>query len=233
MKNQGLSGYLFFIFISIILLIPAKIFCQSRLGKQLDSGLIVTQSSYNGFLYSGIDNFLKINPSLNKNYDTILLNSNNGRLFPDTNNLILIIPSRPGKARLTVKGVNFRDTVELGYFYFTVYGIPEPKLTLNNTPIETPCNIPKKVLLDCDSLGVFFSKDIIGSEKWMKISKFTLGYNYGGFYISHINPSNRFTLSTKQILNQIGPDREITIRPTIESAGKVSKDLSIYKITIY
>jgi hypothetical protein len=233
MAKSGLSGYLLFILISQLLLHSAKISGQYHFGKEIDSGLIVTQSSYKGYLYSGIENFLKIDTSLNKKYDTIIINSNNGKIFPDTNNLFIIIPNRPGKVRLTLKGVSYRDTLQLGYFYFIVFGIPEPKLTLNNIPIETPCNIPKKVLLDCDSLGIFFSNDIVGSDKWVKISKFTLGYNYGGFYISHINPSNRFTPNTKQILNQLGPDREIMIRPTIESTGNISKELAIYKITIY
>jgi hypothetical protein len=233
MKFQELSGHLFLIFISLLLFDNSKIYCQYRLGTKIDTGLIVTKSSLNGCLYSGIDNLLKIDPLLENNFDTILLESNNGKTFPDTNNLILIIPNRPGKVRLTLMGVKYRDTVELGYFYFPVLGIPEPKLTLNNIPIETPCIIPKKVLMNCDSLGVYFSKDIIGSDNWVKISRFTLGYNYVGFYISHLNPSNKFTLNTKQILNQLGPDREITIRPTIESESKVTKYLPIYKITIY
>jgi hypothetical protein len=233
MKYQVKSVFLPFILICQLFIFANNTFCQYRLGKQIDSGLIVTQSSHLGYLYSGIDNFLKIDPSLDKEYDTIIINSNNGKIFSDTNNLYLIIPDRPGKVRLTLTGINKIDSVALGYYYFKVYGIPEPKLTLNNIPIETPCSIPKKALMDCDSLGVFFSKDIIGSENWVKVSKFTLGYNYGGFYISHLNPSNRLTLRTKQILNQIGPDREIMIRPTIESEGRVIQDLPIYKITIY
>jgi hypothetical protein len=233
MKYQVLCGYLFSFMICLFIFNSNLIYCQYRLGKQIDSGLIVTQSSYKGYLYSGIDNFLKIDPSLKKDYDTIILKSNNGKIYTDSNNLILIIPDRPGKVRLTLTGITNKDTTELGYFYFIVFGIPEPKLTLNTIPIESPCSIPKKALVDCDSLGVYFSNDIIGSENWVKVSRFTLGYNYGGFYISHLNPSNKFTLNTKQILNQLGPDREITIRPTIETEGKVSRELPIYKITIY
>jgi hypothetical protein len=233
MRFQIQSEYLFSIFICFFVFNSTFSFCQYRLGNEIDSGRIVTQSSYKGYLYSGIDNFLKIDPSLNKNFDTIIINCNNGKIISDSNKLYLIIPDRPGKVRLTLIGISNIDSTELGYYYFKVFGIPEPKLTLNNIPIESPCSIPKKVLMDCDSVGVYFSKDIIGSEKWAKISRFTLGYNYGGFYVSHLNPSNKFTLRTKQILSQLGPDREITIRPIIEQEGKVSKELPIYKITIY
>jgi hypothetical protein len=233
MNYQVLSKKLLYFIIILFLFTPGNIFCQYRLGNQIDSGLIVTQSSHKGFLYSGIDNFLKIDPSLYENYDTLIIRSNNGKIFSDTNNLFLIIPDRPGKVRLTLIGLNDKDSISVGYFYFTVFGVPEPKLTLNNIPIATPCSIPKKVILDCDSLGVYFSKDIVGSENWVKIARFTLGYNYGGFYVSLLNPSNKFTSNTKEIINQLGPYREITIRPTIESEGMVFKDLPIYKITIY
>jgi hypothetical protein len=233
MKYRNQPGYLHSFFICLLIFTLNDISCQYRLGKQIDSGLIVTQSSYKGYLYSGIDNFLKIDPLLKKDFDTLIIKINNGKIYSDTNDLILVIPDRPGKVRLTVTGISKTDTIEVGYFYFVVYGIPEPKLTLNTISIESPCTIPKKALMDCDSLGIMFSQDIIGSDKWVKVSKFTLGYNYGGFYISHLNPSNKFSLKTKQILSQLGPDREITIRPTIVSEGNVSRELPIYKITIY
>jgi hypothetical protein len=210
-----------------------SVFSQYRLGNHLNENSVVTLSSSKGVLYNGIDNFLKIDPNLTIGYDTVCIESNNGKVVPDSNNLLLIIPDRVGKVRLTLIGLNKNDTSEIGYTYFNVIGIPDPKLTINNIPISTPCTIPRKVIINCDSLGIFFSEDIAGSDKWMKISKFVLGYNYGGFYIAHLNPTNILTLETKKILNKIGPDREISLRLTTESEGMVYKDLPIYRITIY
>lgn len=232
MMSQVFSKYQ--IIILFLVFFPTKILLsQYRLGNHLSDKSIVTLSSPRGLLYSGIDNFLTVDPSITKSYDTILIESNNGKIVPDSNNLILIVPDRPGKVRLTLNGLKHKDTTEIGYRYFNVLGIPEPKLTINNIPISTPCTIPRKAMINCDSLGIFFSEDIAGSDKWLKISKFVLGYNYGGFYIAHLNPTHILTIDTKKILNKIGPDREISIRLTTESEGMVFKELPIYRITIY
>jgi hypothetical protein len=228
-----LKKYHLILSITLILFLPINIFSQYRLGNHLGDNSIITLSSAKGVLYSGIDNFIKVNPDLISDYDTIYIESNNGKVASDSNDLVLIIPNRPGKVRLTLSGIKFNDTTEIGYKYFTVYGIPQPMLTINNIPVNTPCTIPRKAMIECDSLGIFFSNDIAGSENWLKISKFVLGYNYGGFYISHINQGNILSNETKNILNTIGPDREISIRLTTISEGMVFKELPIYRITVY
>ncbi len=91
----------------------------------------------------------------------------------------------------------------------------------------------KKTLLNCDSLAVYVSNDIIGSENWLTISEFLIGYNYGGFHVSHLNITNKLNDKTRQILTYMGPEREISIKLTVESEGKVFRRLPIYKITIY
>jgi GldM C-terminal domain len=222
------------IIILIFLFLTSKtLLSQYRLGNHLNEKSISTLSSSKGLLYVGIDNLLKIDNSIIKDFDTINIESNNGSIVPDSNHLILIVPDRPGKVRLNLTGIRNKDSTEIGYKYFNVIGIPDPMLMINNIPINTPCTIPRKVVLSCDSLGIYFSDDIAGSDKWMKISKFILGYNYGGFYISHLNPTNILTNETKQILQKIGPDREISILLTTESEGMVYKELPIYRITIY
>ena len=230
---RGLSIIRLIILTILSVLPSAFTYSQYRLGNHLKDNSIITLSSAKGVLYSGIDNFLKIDPGLIKGYDTVNVESNNGKVVSDSNNLLLIVPSRPGKVRLTINGITHSDTTEIGYKYFTVYGIPGPLLTINNVPINNPCTIPRRAMIECDSLGIFFSEDIAGSEKWLKISKFVLGYNYGGFYISHLNPGNILTNETKSILNKIGPDREISIRLTTVSEGMVFKELPIYRITVY
>lgn len=221
------------ILLILFVLLDTAVFSQYRLGNHLNNSSIVTLSSAKGVLYSGIDNYLKISENITKDYDTVCIESNNGQVVPDSSDIALIIPNRPGKVRLTLKGIKSLDTTEIGYRYFTVNRIPEPLLTINNVPVTTPCTIPRMAMITCDSLSIYFSNDIAGSENWLKISKFVLGYTYGGFYISHINPTNRLTTETKRILNQIGPDREISIRLTTISEGMVIKELPIYRIKIY
>jgi hypothetical protein len=68
---------------------------------------------------------------------------------------------------------------------------------------------------------------------WLRITEFTLGYNYGGFHVSYLNPSNFISLETKEIINRLGPEHEISIRVKVEAEEKLMIELPIYRITLY
>ena len=223
------AGIIFFLEI----LSANLVLCQSRLGEPLRKNTIVTHTSLRGYLYMGIDNYLSLDSNKLSTKDRYYLESNNGTVIPDSNYQYLTIPVRTGKARIEVFLMNGIDTELAGYQYFTVKIVPHPKMTINDIPIDTPTELPRIALMHCDSLGVFISDDIPGSEGWYKITEFTFGYDYGGFYISHKNPTNILTTETKDIISVTGPDREITIWPKIEGEGRVRIELPIYRITLY
>jgi hypothetical protein len=206
---------------------------QVRQGRQLEEGRIVSLTSKKGILYNGIDNILAIDTSLYSNADRIFIESNNGIIVHDTCNRYLCLPDKLGTMWLTLYAVKGIDTTKIGFKYFSVINIPEPLLTINGRPVKTPSDISKSELIHCDSLGVYFTDDIPGSQNWMTISEFSLGYSYGGFYVEHVNPSNKLTRETILILNRIGPDRVISIRAKVKSEGKIIKSLPIYRLTLY
>jgi hypothetical protein len=217
----------------VILNLTPILSAQGRQGKALDPGSIISLTSKKGYLYNGIDNLLMVDPLLYIGADTLLIAVNNGLIVNDSSSRYLCIPSQIGTMWITLSSVKGSDTTLLGYKYFPVINIPEPLLTLDGRPIETPAYVSKNELLDCDSLGVHFSDDIAGSELWMVVTEFSLGYSYGGFYVSHANPSGQFTSETREIINRLGPDREISIRATVKSTGTILKQLPIYRIRIY
>jgi hypothetical protein len=206
---------------------------QVRQGRQLEAGSIVSLTSKKGILYNGIDNTLAVDTSLYGDADGIIVKSNNGILVHDTCNRYLCIPDKLGTMWLSLYAVKGFDTSKIGFKYFSVINIPEPLLTINDRPVKTPSDISKSELLHCDSLGVYFTDDIPGSQNWMTITEFSLGYSYGGFYVEHVNPSNKFTRETIIILNRIGPDRVISIRAKVKAEGKIMKPLPIYRLTLY
>jgi hypothetical protein len=226
--------YLFYNFF-IILLIgqAAAIQAQSRYGKPLAQNTITSITSTKEILYNGIDNLLVIDSLVYSQCDTILLQSSNGYILADTLNTFLCYPEKPGDLYLTLFSISENDTTVMGFKSFPVKNIPEPQLTLNTQPINTPVRLPKSVLINCDSLGIFFSEDINGSESWVKITEFSLGYIYGGYYVSHHNPSNKILKSTKDIINQLGPEKELSIKIKVRSEGKIIKQLPIYRIRVY
>jgi len=206
---------------------------QGRFGTELPSGAITSLTSVNGYLYNGIDNYLCIDNAMFFQCDTLLLSATNSFISCDTIGKYLIIPEQAGDIRLTLHCINSDDTLLLGYKFITVHNLPEPFMTLNNLPISTFTSISKSSLLASDSIGIYLSDDIIGSESWFRIIDFTIGYNYGEFHVSHLNISNKLSQQTKELINGLGPDHEISIRINAESVGEIRKRLPIYRIKLY
>jgi len=210
-----------------------RVYAQFRYGDELKDVDFRILSSRGGHLYSGIDNYIKVSSEIINNFEDIYIESSNGDIFADSGQIYLLIPIRPGKVRLTLYSIAGRDTSVLGYKNFPVKRVPEPQLIVGNTMVNVIDTLMKRTLLDCDSLSIYFSYDIIGSEQWLKIDEFLIGYNYGGFHVSHLNQSCILNDKTKQLITYMAPDREISIKLTVESEGKVYRQLPIYKITIY
>jgi hypothetical protein len=222
---------LFFIFSIFVMTEIAH--AQFRYGNELENADFRVLSSIGGNLYSGIDNYLTISSDILINSDTIHITSTNGEVFADSGRTYLLIPKRPGKVRLTFYSVNGTDTSVIGYKHFTVKKVPDPQLVINNSIVHTSDTIMKRSFLESDSLFVYISNDIVGSENWLTVSEFVIGYNYGGFHVSHKNPSGRILSETKRIITYIAPDREISIKLTVKAEGKVFTQLPIYRITVY
>ena len=206
---------------------------QSRYGDYLADEILTCVSTMSGQLYTGVDNYVELDYALYKSADSVVLETSNGIAVQDTLNRYLVIPEKSGKLRLTLICTNQVDTLAHGIKYFHSLTLPDPLLTINNIPFTTPASIEKALLLTCDSLGVFFSDDIIGSDHWLTITEFELGYNYGGFHVSQKNHTNKLTAETKIIINRLGPDHDISIKPTVISNGRITKQLPIYRIKIY
>lgn len=223
----------YFLLLFLVLNFEGKVNAQFRYGDELKDVDFKILSSREGHLYSGIDNYIQVSSETITNLEGIYIESTNGDIFADSGQIYLLIPTRPGKVRLTLYSITGKDTTILGYKNFPVKRVPEPQLIVGNTLVNVVDTLMKRTLLDCDSLIVYFSYDIIGSEHWLKISEFLIGYNYGGFHVSHLNQSCILNDKTKQLITYMAPDREISIKLTVESEGKVYQELPIYKITIY
>jgi len=229
-KFSAIAGY---ILLALFLSMPLTLFSQGRYGISLSEGSLQCLSSRGGKLYQGIDNYILVDSSLYKECENIELISSNGISVKDTGNLYLLIPERAGKLRLAASCQNGGATEIKGYRYFNVMNVPDPQLMLNGIPVPNQAEIPRSALLRSDSISVFFDDDLVGSSEWMIITEFQLGYNYGGFHVSHVNPGNQLSIETKEIIARLGPDHEISIRATVKSLGDIKKQLPIYRIRIY
>ncbi len=206
--------------------------CQTRYGNELSDSVFIAVDSRNNILYTGIDNYIENDFSKFEDGYEYIIKVNNGIVFPDSNNYVAI-PDRPGNARFLVYGLQNGDTTLIGYKYFRVKNVPEPRLAVDTLRLKEEDTINKSHFLNSDSLNIFISEDIIGSENWFRIIKFTLGYVYGGYYVEHTNNTNVISQETKQIIFTIGPTKEIIIKPVVKATGKLTKELPIYRLTLY
>lgn len=224
--------------LKIVLLIYISSSCsfilqaQSRYGKLLDSNFLHILSSKKGVLYSGIDNFIEINPPDSIKNSILYFSANNGIMLKDEQNY-LVIPKRSGKIRIMAYLINGNDTLIYGHRYLNVERVPEPKLKINQLILDEKGYLLKSELLKCDSLEIIFDPDIIGSETWYKVQSFTIGYSYGSFYKSYFNNGNIPSSRTRRIISRISPGKKIVIRTKAEGEGNVVMDLPIYRLTIY
>ncbi len=227
-----LKSYMILFLVSLFLSLTEISKCQTRYGNELNDSVLVAIDSRNNILYTGIDNYIIADFSkFEENYEYII-KVNNGIVFSDSNYYVAI-PDRPGDARFLVLGIRDNDTVLIGYRYFEVRNVPEPLLAIDTLRLKEEDVISKNHFLNSDSLDIFISDDIIGSETWFRIIKFTLGYLYGGYYVEHTNDTKIISRETKQIIYTIGPTKEIIIKPVVEGEGKLIKELPIFRLTLY
>lgn len=214
----------------ILLFITGVVNAQYKYGKSLEDSSVIATGSKKNYLYAGIDNILKLNlPGPAEEY---LLTTNNGIIFFDESGYTTI-PERSGKARIIVSKKEGADTNIMGYNFFTVKNLPDPLLMIDTLVFSEKDTIMKRTLLSADSLNIIFSQDIIGSEKWLKILNYNIGYVYGGFYKSYNCQGNLINNKIKFMINNLGPGKDIIIKIFAESEGQMTKELPIYRLVLY
>ncbi len=207
-------------------------FGQYKYGKSLADSVLFSSISTNNVLYVGIDNPLTLHISQVVLPDSYFLFSSNGPVFFDSIQFATI-PNRSGIARIVVYKMVESDTVLVGYKFFKVFNIPDPMLAINSVVFSEEDTVSRLFLLNADTLSIHFTDDIIGSDNWFRIKKYSIGYLYGGLYRSYEINGNQFTLQVKRMINIIGPGKEIIIKPYVTGQGRLSKNMPIYRLLLY
>lgn len=205
---------------------------QYRYGENLGDSVLFAARSVKNQLYVGIDNPLVLNIGAEKLPENYSLSSSNGIVFFDSTEFVTI-PSRSGISRIIVSEIKNNDTILVGYRFFKVINVPDPMLRIDTLIFSEEDNVYRHFLLNADSLGIFFTNDIPGSENWFRIIRYTIGYIYGGLYRSYEFKGNKISNKVKEIINTLGPGKEIIIKPYVEGEGNLNKELPIYRLKIY
>ncbi len=222
------------VFVSLLVFISPDIIAQSRFGDLLPDSAIYSLTSLSNNLYVGIDNNIKLNLGDKiKGADTILLKCNNGIVFDDDKDGYIIIPKRPGTLRIEIHKMIGENIDTIGFYQFNVLPLPKPKVLLDSTIIHEDVRISTETFLNSDSIYIILSDDIPGSKKWIEINEFSIGYNYGSFYIEEKSNDNAITDAMKVLVVNNGAGRTFTIKLITESNNSLFSTKPTYKTMFY
>jgi hypothetical protein len=205
---------------------------QYRYGANLSDSIFILVNSKEGNLYTGIDNPVKVCLKNGENIEDYILEVTNGTVFYDSLQFITI-PVRSGISRLILSKIEGTDTILKGHRFYQVRNVPDPLLRIDTSCFGEVSNIFKQQLLHADSLSIFFSSDITGSESWFRIKEFSIGYIFGGFYRSYSFKGSEITDTAKIIISRIGPGKVVVFKVIAESEGKVLKELPVYRLKLF
>lgn len=205
---------------------------QYRYGKNLSDSIFNLIISKGGILYAGIDNPVKIYLEEGENIEDYILEVTNGTAFYDSLQFITI-PVRSGISRLILSKVEGTDTILKGHRFYQVKNVPDPLLKIDTSFFGEVSNIYKQQLLYADSLSIFFSSDIAGSENWFRVKEFSIGYIFGGFYRSYTFKGSEISDTAKIIISRISPGKVVVFRIIAEGDGKIQKELPVYRLKLF
>jgi hypothetical protein len=190
-------------------------------------------NSRSDVLYDGIDNVIEIQypDEVSKGFKYVF-KTHNGILFEQDNSYITI-PRNAGRAFISTYYVSERkDTILFGKKEFEVRNVPIPTLKIGNEIIKELSIVDRAAFIKNDSLKVYFTADIISSESWCSVEYFSIGYTYGGRYISIDNKGAILSKRTKDFIRRLQPNQNMVIKVSEVNCNKIIKNLPLVKFII-
>ncbi len=205
---------------------------QYRYGANLSDSIFKLTLSRSNTLYAGIDNPVEIDIDDNERFEDYILETTNGVVVYDSLRFITI-PVRSGLSRLVLSKIEANDTILKGHRFYRVKNVPDPLLRIDTICYDETSDIYKRQLLQSDSISIFFSPDIIDSENWFKITGYSIGYIFGGFYRSYSFEGDQISSAAKSVVMRISPGKIIVFRITAESEGNIKKEMPVYRLRLF
>ena len=179
----------------------------------------------------GIDNRIGVNRNLLNLQDSLILKTNNGKILFDSTYFIL--PRREGKLRIEVYMQHGTSIDTLGYYNFNVKNLPNPRIAFDEQLLSDTLMVSVQSFLRVDSIYIVVTDDIPESREWIRIKEFSLGYNYGGYFIGETCSGNAISNEMKKLVFQEGAGRYFSIKVITQSDASLLHTKPIYRVMFY
>ena len=192
----------------------------------------VALNSKSNMLYEGIDNPLAIRfPDEDSKKLKYLFKTHNGIIF-QSDSYYVTVPKNSGRAFISTFLITETDTILIGKKEFAVQKVPLPSLKFGGVVIQDQSVIDRGILLRPDSVKVYFSDDIIGSENWCTAEHFNIGYSFGGRYISIDNKGPLLTRKTREFISKLKSNENVVIKVTNINCSLIYKNLPLVRFKL-
>jgi hypothetical protein len=186
---------------------------------------VISLTSSENTIIRGIDNKVFVRSNLFQGKVNIQIDQKY-ILSRDENYLLLSSPSLDSKENLSLLIGNFKnDTIY--YKIFRNESLPVPSIFIGHVNLSETKLLRLNELQMADSIFILFRNTLAGSSEWLKIKRFTIGYSYGSYYITHDNIGNILTQKTKRILLGMKPGQEVSLSILAEGTGEVKKEVPL------
>ena len=186
---------------------------------------VVSLTSTENIIVRGIDNKMFVRTNLFEGNVNIQVDKKYV-LSKEENCFLLRSPALDSKENISLLIGKFRnDTVY--YKTFRNESLPAPSIYIGHVNLSAIKKLTLNDIQMADSVFILFKNTLVGSSEWLKIKRFTVGYKYGTYYISHDNFGNRITLKTKSVLMGLKPGQEVSINILAEGSGSVKKEVPL------
>ena len=200
--------------------------CDAYTDRENDT-LLVT-SSYSNTLYIGMDNIIHV-----KLKDSACrIKTDNGQIFKDDEEEdYCLLPKEQGTAVISLE-----DTVKGRIIYkkaFFVKKLPPLKVSLCDLILNNAERVNRLFLLSCDSINVYYTDDIVGADKWLEVTRFTIGYNYGTYFVEFASRDNHYTSQMEKALREVRTGSVMRVNITCKDKTGFKIVLPVISFKIY
>ncbi len=186
---------------------------------------VISLTSANNTIVHGIDNKVVIRNGLFKGNVNIQVDKK-FILSREGNTFFLRAPDINSRENISLLIGDFKnDTI----FYRTLRNemLPAPSVYFGHVNLTDTKRIMLNDLQMADSVYLLFRHSLSGSSEWLKVKRFTIGYSYGSYYITHDNIGSIISQKIKTIMQGLKPGQELSISILAEGNGMLKKEVPL------
>jgi hypothetical protein len=142
------------------------------------------------------------------------------------NYFLLHAPDLDSKENISLLIGKFKNDT-IFYRTFKNESLPVPSIYFGHVNLSETKKLFLQEMQMADSVYILFRHSLAGSYEWLKIRRFTIGYNYGTYYITHDNIGNIISRKTKSILMGMKPGQEVSISILAVGTGSLKKEVPL------